>query len=258
MEEVKISGVIITLNEEKNIERCIKSMFRVCDEVVVIDSNSIDKTVDIAKDLGAKVINQSFLGYTEQKNFAIAQARYNYVLSLDADEVLSNELIESILKIKSSWDFDGYEMNRLTNYCGSWVYHCGWYPDRKIRLFRKNKAKWLGGALHEKMTMDANAKSTRIKGDILHYSYYSIDDHIKQIDKFTKISSRELFEKGYCPSVFKVAISGPVKFFRDYFIKLGILDGYVGFRISWISSFATFLKYARVRELNKMKSKTNR
>lgn len=250
MFELKISGVIITLNEEKNIHRCLESMIKVCDEIIVIDSGSMDKTIEISEKFGAKVIYQDFLGYTEQKNFAIDQSNFPYVLSLDADEALSEELINSILKIKKSWNYDGYEMNRLTNYCGSWVYHCGWYPDRKIRLFKKDKVRWLGGALHEKLCMNQGATSSRISGDLLHYSYYTIDDHLSQINKFTKISSKELFEKGYCPSSFRIMISAPVKFFRDFILKLGFLDGYTGFRISLLSSFATFLKYARTKELH--------
>lgn len=255
MDNIKISGVVITFNEEKNIERCLLSLLKVCDEIVVVDSNSIDKTIEIATKYNAKIIKQDFLGYTEQKNFAIDQASFDIILSLDADESLSEELIKSISEVKSLMRFDGYEMNRLTNYCGKWVHHCGWYPDRKIRLFDRRKARWKGGALHEKMTMEKDASITRIKGDLLHYSYYTIDDHLKQIEKFTQISSQELFEKNYCPSYLKIAISGPVKFFRDFIMKLGFLDGYTGFRISFISSFATFLKYAKVRELHKLKSK---
>lgn len=252
MDKIKISGVVITFNEEINIERCLQSLIQVCDEIIIVDSYSTDTTTEIAKKYQAKVIQQKFLGYTVQKNFAIDQSSFDYVLSLDADEALSQELINSILNVKLTWQFDGYEMNRLTNYCGEWVRHCGWYPDRKIRLFDKRKARWVGGALHEKMTMNPGASCSRVKGDLLHYSYYNIDDHLKQVEKFTKISSQELFDKGYCPSNFKIAISAPVKFFRDYFLKLGFLDGYTGFRISLISSFATFLKYARVRELHNL------
>lgn len=249
IQAVKISGVIITLNEEQNIERCIKSLMAVCDEIVVIDSGSTDKTEDICKNYGVNFIHQDFLGYTNQKNFAIDQAKYDYILSLDADESLSDELTNEILKIKTNWQFDGYEMNRLTNYCGQWVYHTGWYPDRKIRLFKRDKARWKGGALHEKMTMNDAASLTRIKGDLLHYSYYTIDDHLKQIEKFTKIASKELFEKGYKPGKLKVIFSGPVRFIRDFVVKRGFMDGYTGFRIALVSSFATYLKYARVKEL---------
>jgi len=244
----KISCVIITLNEEKNILRCLESITDVCDEIIVIDSGSTDKTVEVCEKFEVKIIQQDFLGYTEQKNFAIDQASNDYILSLDADEALSEELIESIKTVKCNWTHDGYEMSRITNYCGKWIKHCGWYPDRKIRLFHRQKARWLGGALHEELTMNQGAKFKRIKGDILHYSYYTIDDHINQINKFTKISSQELFEKGKKPSFIKLYCSAPIKFLRDYFWELGILDGYMGFRISLMSSFATYLKYARAKE----------
>ncbi len=254
---INISGVIITLNEEQNIERCLKSLLPVCDEIIVIDSGSSDKTEEICKKHKVNFIHQDFLGYTNQKNFAIDQAKYDYILSLDADESLSDELTTEILKIKSNWLFDGYEMNRLTNYCGQWVHHTGWYPDRKIRLFKRDKARWKGGALHEKMTMNDGASLTRINGNLLHYSYYTIDDHLKQIEKFTKIASKELHEKGYKPGKLKVVFSGPVRFIRDFFVKRGFLDGYTGFRIALISSFATYLKYARVKELVEQ-DKTNK
>ena len=219
----------------------------------VIDSNSTDTTVDVCKLMEARVIQQPFLGYTEQKNFAVAQASFNFVLSLDADEVPDVQLLQSIKKIKENPQANGYSMNRLTNYCGSWVKHCGWYPDRKLRLFFKDKGAWVGGALHEKYQLNNHHEPVLLKGDLLHYSYYSIDDHIRQVDKFTAISSKELADKGYCPSVLKLASAAPVKFFRDYILKLGFLDGYAGFQIAKISAFATYLKYARARDLNRIK-----
>lgn len=248
----KLSVVIITLNEERNIARCISGVKSIADEVVVVDSNSTDKTVAISESLGARVIQQPFLGYTEQKNFAVAQATHSFVFSIDADEVPDEKLIKSILAIKKNPEAIGYSMNRLTNYCGSWVHHCGWYPDRKLRIFFKDKGSWIGGALHEKYELNDQKKPTLLKGDLLHYSYYSIDDHIKQVDKFTAISSKELSEKGYNPSILKLIFAFPVKFFRDYFLKLGFLDGYTGFQIARISAFATYLKYARTRDLNRI------
>ena len=254
----KISVIIITFNEERNIARCIKSVEGVADEIIVVDSNSTDKTVEISEMLGAKVILQPFLGYAEQKNFANANASYDYILSLDADEALSPKLKAEILKIKAVLSAENvYEMNRKTNYCGTWINHTGWYPDRKIRLFHKQKAHWGGGALHEKLILENDVKSIRIDADIEHYSYYTIHDHIKQIDKFTDISSKELFERGKKSSLLKLIFSGQVKFFRDYIIKLGFLDGYAGYRIAKMSAFATFLKYAKLRELHKLNEDRN-
>lgn len=253
----KLSVVIITLNEERNIARCISGVQQIADEVVVIDSNSTDATVAICESLGARVIQQPFLGYTEQKNFAVEQATFPFVFSIDADEVPDARLLQSIKEVKDNPKANGYSMNRLTNYCGSWVRHCGWYPDRKLRIFYKDKGLWTGGALHEKYELNSKEESVLLKGDLLHYSYYSVDDHIKQVDKFTAISSKELSERGYNPSILKLISAAPVKFFRDYILKLGFLDGYTGYQISKISAFATYLKYARARDLNRIKSGMN-
>jgi len=249
----KLSVVIITLNEAQNIARCISGVHEIADEVVVVDSNSTDATISICESLGARVIQQPFLGYTEQKNFAVDQASFSLVFSIDADEVPDERLLESIKMIKENPQANGYLMNRLTNYCGSWVRHCGWYPDRKLRIFFKDKGAWTGGALHEKYELKKKKKPVLLKGDLLHYSYYSVDEHIKQVDKFTAISSKELAERGYNPTILKLIYAAPVKFFRDYILKLGFLDGYTGYQISKISAYATYLKYARTRDLNRLK-----
>ena len=142
-------------------------------------------------------------------------------------------------------------MSRMTNYCGSWIKHCGWYPDIKVRIWDKNKGHW-EGELHEQINFADSCKISQLDGDLLHYSYYSIEDHLRQIDKFTAISSSDLADKGYCPSLLKLMYCAPIKFFRDYFLKLGILDGYAGFQISKMSAFATYLKYARARDNYRM------
>ena len=134
---IKLSCAIITLNEERNVARCIESLAGIADEIVVIDSGSTDATEAICRSYGVKFIQHDFEGYVEQKNFAVSQCAFEYILSLDADELLSEELKESISEIKNNWDKDGYSFNRLTNYCGKWIRHCGWYPDRKLRLFKK-------------------------------------------------------------------------------------------------------------------------
>ncbi|MDL2262210.1 glycosyltransferase family 2 protein [Bacteroidales bacterium OttesenSCG-928-I21] len=247
----KISAVIITFNEEKNIARCINSVKDIADEILVIDSNSTDRTVEIAKLLNAKIVLQKFLGYAEQKNFAIQHINNDYVLSLDADEAISPNLKNEILKIKNELSpRKAYEFNRITNYCGKWIKHGGWYPDRKIRLYNKNTARWGGGNLHEKIILDIDVVVKKINADIEHYSYYTIQDHIGQIQKFTNISSNELFEKNKKAPLLKILFSGWVKFIRDFVFRLGFLDGYAGFRIAKISAFATFLKYSKLKELH--------
>ena len=162
---VKLSVVIITFNEEKNIARCLESVKDIADEIVVVDSFSKDKTEEICRGYGVKFIEHKFEGHIEQKNYASSQATYQHVLSLDADEALSDELKESIIKVKNDWNGYGYSMNRLTNYCGKWIHHCGWYPDTKIRLMDKSKGKWDGDNPHDQFIMQDNAEAIQLKGD---------------------------------------------------------------------------------------------
>jgi len=246
----QLSVVIITYNEEKNIARCLDSVKKIADEIIIVDSFSNDKTIEICKAYGAGVIQHKFEGHIEQKNFALEQASFPFVLSLDADEVLSSELCNSITAVKLEWKHDGYEMNRLTNYCGAWIRHCGWYPDRKIRLFDKRKGRWTGINPHDRyMFNDQNTTAGFLKGDILHYSYYSIYDHIKQVNYFTEISARVLFESGRKASLIRLVGAPIFRFIRDFILKGGWLDGYYGFVICANSSHSVFLKYAKLREL---------
>jgi glycosyltransferase involved in cell wall biosynthesis len=253
---IQLSVVIITYNEERNIARCLDSLKEIADEIVVVDSFSKDKTVDICKSYGVKIIQHAFEGHIEQKNYALKQASFPFALSLDADEALSDELQKSIIAVKSNWQFDGYRMNRLTNYCGAWIRHGSWYPDRKLRLFDIRNGKWIGVNPHDRYVLtEKSAGVGYIKGDILHYSYYSISDHIKQIDYFTEISARILYEKGKKPSFLKLLFSPVFKFIRDYVLKGGWLDGYYGFVICVISSCAVFIKHVKLRELWKQQEK---
>ncbi|HTB06156.1 MAG TPA: glycosyltransferase family 2 protein [Bacteroidia bacterium] len=246
---VKLSVVIITYNEEKNIARCLDSVQGVADEIIVVDSFSIDKTEEICKSKGARFYQNKFEGHIEQKNYALKFSSSQYVLSLDADEALDEKLKKSILEVKENWKYDGYEMNRLTNYCGTWIKHSGWYPDRKLRLFDKTKGKWGGTNPHDKCEMQPGSKIGFLKGDLLHYSYYTLDDHYRQIQYFTDISSRELFKNGKRASLFKMYMSPVFKFVKEYIIHLGFLDGKAGWTVCTMSSWATYLKYSKLREL---------
>lgn len=246
-----LSVVIITFNEEKNIRRCIESVLTVADEIIVVDSFSTDKTKDICLEMGVKFIENKFEGHIEQKNFAITQATYPHILSLDADEALNEQLTDSILAIKKHWVSDGYYMNRLTNYCGKWVKHCGWYPDKKLRLWDSRKGKWGGTNPHDKFEMYNGDETTiHIKGDILHYSYYSLEQHYKQVEYFTEILAKAQYAQGKRASLLKNYLSPVFGFIRNYIFKLGFLDGKVGFTICRISAFATFVKYKKIRLLH--------
>jgi glycosyltransferase involved in cell wall biosynthesis len=244
-----LSVAIITLNEEKNIGRCLDSVRDVADEILIIDSYSTDRTKDICLVSGAVFLENPFKGHIEQKNVALEKAKFDYVLSLDADEVLSAELRENILKVKNLWSHDSYSFNRLTNYCGKWIYNCGWYPDEKLRLVDRRKASWGGANPHDRIILKEGATSMHLQGDLLHYSYYTITDHLKQIDYFTTIASNLLFQKGKKVGLLKLWTCIPMRFFRDYILKLGILDGYYGFVVSRLNAWATFVKYIKLRSL---------
>lgn len=249
-----ISAVIITFNEERNIERCLKSLEGVVDEIVVLDSFSQDKTEEICKKYRVHFFQHTFDGHIQQKNRAITHARFPHVLSLDADEALDSTLRDSILRAKEDFGKAGFYMNRLTNYCGHWVRHCGWYPDRKLRLWDSRKGKWGGINPHDKFELfDGDKDTLYLKGDILHYSFYSIEDHYRQVNYFTTISAKAYFENGKKAPFYKLIVNPAVKFIGQYFFKFGFLDGRAGYLISRISSYATYLKYRKLRDLYKAK-----
>jgi len=250
----KLSAVIITLNEERNIGRCIDSLKKVADDIIVVDSGSSDRTEAICKKKAVRFVYHKWEGYIEQKNFGNSLAEFPYILSIDADEAVSEELGRSIAAVKENFSAHGYEMNRLTNYCGNWIRHGGWYPDRKLRLFHRDKFEWGGERIHENMVCkEEEARIERLSGDLLHYSYYSISQHIAQANHFTDMTAELAFEKGKNAGILKIIFSPMVKFIRDYIINMGFLDGYYGYVVCRISAQATFMKYAKVRQMRKEK-----
>jgi glycosyltransferase involved in cell wall biosynthesis len=254
----QISVVIITFNEEKNIERCILSVKRIADEIVVVDSFSTDRTEEICTSHGVRFIKNKFGGHIEQKNFAVSQAKFPHILSLDADEQLSEPLKQSILQVKDSWDADGYYFNRLTNYCGQWIRHSSWYPSPKLRLWDSRKGRWGGINPHDIFILEEGCTKKFLKGDLNHYSYYSISEHIAQINKFSEIRALSYFKEGKTVSYLTIFVRPAWRFIRDYFIKLGFLDGFYGLVICRNSSFETFLKYVKLRSLINQKKKSEK
>ncbi len=248
-----LSVSIITFNEEKNIARCLDSIKDIANEIVVIDSNSTDNTESICKQYGVKFFKQSFLGYIEQKNFALEHCKHDYVLCLDADECLSETLIKSIKKAKQdNFSADAYTMNRCTNFCGKWIKHGSWYPDRKLRLFNKQKGKWGGTNPHDKIEMESNGKNFFLNGDILHYSYYTVEEVLTQQNKFTSIQAKAMFEHGKRSSTFKLFVNPLVAFISGYIFKLGFLDGADGFFIASTVSYNTMVKYYKLLRLQQL------
>ncbi|MGM9820334.1 MAG: glycosyltransferase family 2 protein [Candidatus Onthomorpha sp.] len=248
-----LSAVIITCNEQDNIARCLRALQSVADDIVVVDSLSQDDTCKIASSFDkVRVFSQKWLGYAEQKNYANTLAKYDTILSIDADEVLSKELAKSIKQLKEKEDnpLQTYELARLTNYCGHWIKHCGWYPDKKIRIFNRTTAQWQGEFVHETLSLPENAEVTLLKGDLLHYSYKNTSSHVQQLDKFTTLTAMQARKDGKTTGIAGIICRPIWKFLRDYFFKCGFLDGYAGFQVCKLSATATFLKYAKLKELN--------
>jgi len=245
---ISISAVIITFNEEHNIARCLDSLVGVVDDIVVIDCFSTDNTEKICLEKGARFVQHAFEGHIEQKNWALGQALYPYILSLDADEALSEALRQSILAVKADWRYDAYIMNRLTNYCGQWIRHSGWYPDRKLRLFERSKGAWGGTNPHDKVEMIAAASTGFLNGDLLHYSYYTITEHFDRARKYADIAAQAMLSQGKHSNWGQIIFSPPIKFLRNYLLKRGFLDGKAGFTISYIAALETYWKYKKLRE----------
>lgn len=251
MESISLSVVIITFNEAGNIRRCIESVCELGSEILVVDSGSTDGTVDLAREAGATVMNQPFLGYIEQKNFATSKARFDWVLSLDADEALTPELSAEIHQVLKNPAFKGYTMPRLTNYCGNWVRHSGWYPDRKLRLYDRRHGAWAGVNPHDRYDLESGFKAGALQNDLLHYSYNSLSDHLRQIDRFSAIGAKALYDKGVKSSLLKVLIKPTARFLRAYVVHSGYRDGWTGLVIAANSAHAVFLKYLRLLYLHK-------
>jgi glycosyltransferase involved in cell wall biosynthesis len=251
---IKLSGVIITFNEERNIEQCLQSLVGVVDEIIVVDSFSTDETKAICQGFNITFIEHTFLGYIEQKNFALAQANHDFVVSLDGDEALSEELQTSVNALKSNWNFDGYYCNRLNNFCGQWIKHSDWYPNKKLRVFDKRKGQWKGINPHDNVQLhNAKAKTGHLKGDILHKTYQSYSEFNQKTEYFSTIAAKAYNAIGKKATLWKIIWNPTWAFFKSYVLKLGFLDGFNGLVICVQTANITFLKYTKLRELQKTK-----
>jgi glycosyltransferase involved in cell wall biosynthesis len=241
----KISACIISYNEEKKIEDCLLSLQGIADEIVVVDSLSQDATVEIARRYTDKVFDQPFLGHIEQKNLAVSKASHDWILSLDCDERLSEELRASILEVKERLDeYDAYRMARRTFYVYRWLNHC-WYPDKKVRLFDRRGARWGGVNPHDRVEVDGD-RIYELSGDILHYSFDSISAHIQTLDKFTEIGAQEIIRRGKRVTLLSPFSHATWTFLRMYVIRGGFRDGFAGLVASVLSFMHVFVKYAKV------------
>ena len=250
---IKISVAIITFNESSNIRRCIKSV-DFANEIIVVDSLSSDDTCEIAKSLGAKVINQKFLGHIKQKQLAVDSCSNEWILSLDADEELSDELRNEIMELlKTPFKYDAYIMPRVSFHLGRWIRHGGWYPDAKIRLFNKTKAYWGGYNPHDKVIV--NGTVGKLKGDLQHYVFDDLRHNIDTNNSYSSIMANDLFKEEKSFSYIKLFLKPIGKFLETYIYKRGFLDGLPGFIIAVGASYSMFLKFAKLWEFTKVKNK---
>lgn len=244
----RLSAVVITLNETGNIAKCLAALQRVADEIIVVDSYSKDDTVQLAKANGATVIQRQFDGYGSQKAAGLAMAQHNWHMVIDADEVLSDELTAAILNLKNGEARGAYKMKRLTNYCGHWVRHGGWYPDEVLRLWWKGDAFQNEEALHEKVDARDNVEIKTLSGDLLHYSFPTINSHLQKVQDYTSKGAAVDIARGKTVSLLKLCCGPAWVFIVMYLLKSGWRDGFYGFVIAKISAFAAFVKYAKVRK----------
>lgn len=245
---MKISATIITLNEQKNIVRAIESL-RCCDEIVVVDCGSNDRTREAAEKLGARVLESQWRGFAGQKNYAASEAAFDWILSIDADEALSEALEAEIWQIKKSGpQFDGYTMPRLARYLGRWILHSGWYPDRKVRLYNRRKARWIGDFVHE--TVRVEGPVGHLKGNLLHYTCDTLSEHLRTMDRYTTLAAEEMVALGRKVRWLDLVLDPPWTFLRTYVFKAGFLDGWEGLTIAYMSAFYNFLKYSKARNMS--------
>lgn len=247
---VSLSVVIITYNEEANIGRCLRSLQELADDIVVVDSGSTDRTREICRAFGARCLVRPFPGYGAQKRYATAQARYDHVLSLDADEALTPRLRDAIRGAKAHWQGEGYAFRRLTNFCGQWIRHGEWYPDRIIRLFDRRCAAWQG-QFHEHVVLDHPGSLHRLPGLLLHYSYRSVGHFLAKTECYSDWGAWTLRQAGKRAGFFALGIKPAYRFFRAWVLRLGFLDGYAGYCIARLTADRLFVQYAKLRELRR-------
>lgn len=254
-QSLPISVCIITLNEEQNLPRCLKSCADLADEIIVLDSGSTDATENIARGYGARFEQQEWPGYVAQKNRVLSLATHEWVLSLDADEELSPELRSEIRLLKSAGeiggDVSGFSMPRCVLYEGRWIRHGDWYPDRLVRWFRRERAKFAGGKVHERLEISGRIVS--LHGELHHYSFNDAADHRKRCERYARLWAEDRFEAGRDANFLAPPLHAAFRWLRGYVFRRGFLDGAQGRRIAALCALETYWKYDFLRELNRRK-----
>ncbi|MDQ1728000.1 MAG: hypothetical protein QOD33_125 [Pyrinomonadaceae bacterium] len=251
MDKLKISACIITLNEADHIRAACESVAW-ADEIIVVDSGSTDATQRIAQECGARVIENAWPGFAAQKQFAVEQARHEWIFSLDADERVSPELRAEIEVLRQQREFpaDGFLIPRRAYYMGRWIRGGGWYPDRQLRLFKKSLGRWEGSYIHEGVKLGAGARIAELKGDLLHYTVRDAAEHHRMIgERYAPLAARKMFAQRRRTSPWQIATVGPATFIRNFILKGGFRDGLAGFSIATFAAHHAFLKYIQLWEL---------
>lgn len=245
---MKITATIITLDEERKIARAIESL-RCCDEILVLDCGSVDRTVELAEKLGARVLEHPWAGYAEQKNWAASQAAHDWILSIDADEALSEALEGEIWNVKKNGPkYDAYTMPRLAQYMGRWILHSGWYPDRKVRLYHRDRARWVGDFVHE--NLEVKGRLGHFESNLLHFTCDSLSEHLKTMDRYTTLAAEELVSRKSPIGLRQLSFDPAWTFLKTYLLQRGFLDGVEGLTIAYMAALYTFLKYAKARNMS--------
>ena len=248
MSAMEISAVIITYNEERRLEDALKSLAGVVSEIVVVDCLSTDETAKIARRFTDRVFERTWTNFAEQKNFANGKAAHSWILSLDADERVSPELRKELLNLRAvEPEVDAFSIPRQVYYLGHWVRHSGWYPDRKLRLFRKAKAHWEGEYVHERLVVEGPIG--KLRGTIHHFTYRNIHEHLARINTFSDLGAQKLYAQMRKARLYHLVLLPFFRFVRAYFWKRGFLDGFPGLVISVLTGYAVFVRYAKLKEI---------
>lgn len=248
MSMMDISAVIITSNEEKRLEPALKSLQGIASEIVVVDRFSTDDTLKLARKYTDRVFQRKWTDFADQKNFANSKASFGWILSLDADERISSELRQELLQLKETEpECSGFSMPRQVYYLGKWIRHSGWYPDRKIRLFRRDKARWEGAYVHEELVIEGVVE--KLEGAIHHFTYRDISEHLKRINAFSELGAKKLYARQKKCRWHHLVLLPFFRFVKTFLFRAGFLDGFAGFVISVLHGYAIFLRYAKLREI---------
>ena len=250
-----VSAFVICLNEESQIRRCLESI-KWCQEIIVIDSGSTDRTLEICKEFTDKILHRDWSGYVDQKKYGLEKCTCEWVLNIDADEVVSEELKNEIIELVNKdaiqrLPYNGFHISRVVNYLGRWWRNGGWYPEYRLRLCRKSATTWGGTDPHEKASVEGETR--KLTGELFHYTYKDIQDQVTRLNKFASSAAKSMISSGKPPSILQMIFRPIFRFVKFYIVKKGFKDGVAGFIIAILEAYYVFLKYAKVWEAKNSK-----